>query len=532
LSKAPVKPAETDKASVGARSLARRRKAAQQRAAQRERAVPWSTPQNGVRALLGRLPAAAWMCVLIAFLNAFAWSIITPPFQGKDEVDHFAYVAHLAQKGTLPEGGAGENEYSPAEQAVMEGIHYYQVRFSPQNPAISTAAEQKTLMEDVNAGDSVEGTGGAGIAESEPPLYYALQAIPYELGGSDMLTQLQLMRLLGTLLGALTVLFTFLFLRESLPGVPWAATVGALCVALQPLLAFMSGSVNPDSMLYTVTAAIFYCLARAFRRGLGGRLAIAIGLLVAIGFVTKLNFLGFAAGVFAGLAVLTVREAKARGRRALLAPALAASIGIAPVLLYMLRNVVTGRPTFGSAAGVLSTITPGSLFKELSYTWQLYLPRLPGMPHYFTGMTTFKDVWFDRSVGLYGWMDTIFPGWVDNVALVLAAIVAALCGRALFARRHALRARLSEFAVYAVIAVGVLVMIGLSSYTSDVVVGEAAFGEPRYLLPLLPLFAVAIVLAIRGAGRRWAPLAGAAMVILFLGHDLFSQLQVIARYYG
>ena len=27
------------------------------------------------------------------------------------------------------------------------------------------------------------------------------------------------------------------------------------------------------------------------------------------------------------------------------------------------------------------------------------------------------------------------------------------------------------------------------------------------------------------------PVAGAPLVVLFLGHDLFSQLQVIARYY-
>ncbi len=533
MSRAPARPPQTGKTSVGSRSLTRRRKAAQQRAARRESALAQGRPSLGLRALLRRLPTAGWVCVLIAFLNAFAWSLITPPFQGKDEVDHFAYVAHFAQKGTLPEGGGEETEYSPQELAVMEGIHYYQVRFAPQTPAISTAAEQKTLMEDVNAGDSVENsTEGAGIASTEPPLYYALQTIPYELGGGNMLTQLQLMRLVGALFGALTALLTFLFLRESLPSVPWAATVGGLCVALQPLLAFISGSVNPDSMLYTVSAAVFYCLARAFRRGLTRRLAIALGALIAIGFITKLNFLGFAAGVYVGLAVLAVRGAKAGGRRALLSPAIAACIGIAPAIVYLLRNTLTNRPVFGPASGVTASVTNGTLFKELAYTWQLYLPRLPGMPHYFTGINTFKDVWFDRSVGLYGWMDTMFPGWVDNVALVLAGLVALLCARALFELRHALRARLAELGVYAAITVGVLVMIGLSSYSSDVIVGEAAFGEPRYLLPMLPLFAAAIVLAIRGAGRRWAPVAGAAMVVLFFGHDVFSQLQVIARYYG
>jgi hypothetical protein len=41
-----------------------------------------------------------------------------------------------------------------------------------------------------------------------------------------------------------------------------------------------------------------------------------------------------------------------------------------------------------------------------------------------------------------------------------------------------------------------------------------------------------VALAARGAGRRWGPAVGAAIIILMLAHDLFSQLQVIARYYG
>jgi cation transport ATPase len=164
--------------------------------------------------------------------------------------------------------------------------------------------------------------------------------------------------------------------------------------------------------------------------------------------------------------------------------------------------------------------------------WQVYLPRLPGMTRCFTGIATYKDVWFDRLVGQYGWMDTVFPGWVDNVALVPAGLIALFCGRELYVRRAALRARLPELGVYALMTVGVLVLVGLSSYQTDVLGHELAFGETRYLLPMLPLLGAVIVLAVRGAGRRWAPVVGAALVVLFLGHDIFSQLQTIARYYG
>jgi 4-amino-4-deoxy-L-arabinose transferase-like glycosyltransferase len=483
-------------------------------------------------ALLRRVPTAAWLCALIALLNAATWSLIVPPFEGKDESDHFAYVEQIVENGSLPENGQQNGNYSAQENLVLQGLHAGEVIHSPPSTSISSEAEQRALIEADHAGASLRGSGEAGIATSEPPLYYAIQAIPYLLARGNILVQLQLMRLVGALFGALTALFTFLFLREVLPRPPWAATVGALAVALQPLLAFMSGSVNPDSMLFAVAAAVFYGLARAFRRRLTLRLAIFLGIGIATGFLTKLNFVGFAFGVYVGLIVLAIREARARGRATLRAPLLAALIGALPVALYALRNIMQNHHTLGLASSGGSLLAPGELLHLISYIWQLYLPRLPGMTHYFEGLATYKDIWFDRSVGMYGWMDTLFPGWVDNVALLPAALVAVLFLRGVVVRRQALRRRLPELGVYAAIALGLLVLIGGSSYDSDALNRSPAFAEPRYLLPLLPLLGAVFALAVRGAGRRWAPAVGAALIVLIFGYDVVSQLQVIARYYG
>jgi hypothetical protein len=477
------------------------------------------------------VPRAAWICAAIALLNAGAWSLIVPPFQGKDEADHFAYVVDLVENNVLPENGNPDGVYSPQQVLVLEALHYPEVVHSPQNAAISSLAEQRALSQAVNAHASTLGSGEAGIATSEPPLYYTIEAIPYLLAKGNILAQLQLMRLLGVLFAAITTLCTFLFLREILPRAPWAATVGALCVALQPLFAFMSGSVNPDSMLIAVAAAIFLCLARAFRRGLTLRRAVALGVLIAVGFLTKLNFIGFAFGVYVGLLLLGAREVRSRGPRALLAPVIAAAIGLVPVALYALRNLLDSHPTLGIVSTSSGRVESRSLFNAVSYVWEMYLPRLPGMTQYFAGVHSYKDIWFDRSIGLYGWMDTMFPPWVTNVALVPAIAIALLFAGGVFAARGALRRRLSELVVYVAIVLGVLVMVAASSYLS-MLSKEVAFGEPRYLLPLLPLLGAAITLAVRGVGRRWSPLVGAALVILFFGHDIFSQLQVIARYYG
>ncbi len=495
------------------------------------RASRWQHWPAGARAALKRVPRAAWMCVLIAALNGTAWSVIVPSFQGHDEVDHFAYVDRIAQSGTLP-GGQGAFVYSPAQSLVMGALGYYTTRFTPFEPSISTGTQQHALTEAANAGASLEQPEEVGVATTEPPLYYATQLIPFELGSGNILVQLQLMRLLSVLLAAATVLLTFLFLREILPGAPWAATVGALCVALEPQLMSASSILNPDSLDFTITAAVFLCLARAFHCGFTRARAVTLGLLVVAGFLTKLNFVGVALGLVASVLILAVREVRARGWSALKPVATVAAIGVVPAILYAIHNASTGRPTFGMISGSIESFTSHASFDEPSYIWQLYLPRLPGMTHYFAGVATYKDIWWDRWVGFYGWMDTTFPGWVANVALIPGTIIAGLCGRELYAQRATLRARLSEFAGYAAVGVGVLVMLGVSSYNGDVIGKTSAFAEPRYLVPLVPLLGAVFVLAVRGAGRRWAAIVGAAVVMLCLGHDLVSQLQVIGRYYG
>lgn len=539
MSKTPTQGKSTSKPTVGSRAFQRRLKSQQARVKRRvavrrqvvsmQRGSPIS-----VGAILSRVPAAAWVCAAIALLNGVAWSIITPPFQGRDEPAHFAYVQQLAETGTLPhEVLSGSKSFSPEEELVLEGLHQYQIKLSPETPAISSISEQRTLTQNVNEGLSSVGSGAAGVATSEPPLYYAVETVPYALGGGNTLTQLELMRLAGALMAAITALLIFFFLREVLPGVPWAATVGAACVAVQPLFGFMSGTLNPDTMMYAVSAAVFLCLARGFRRGFTRHLAIATGVLIAIGFLTKLNFLGLAFGAFAGLILLGVREARSKGRAALLSLAIAIGIGASPVLLYVLVNGLSNHPSLGSASAGTHALTNGSIFHEISYIWELYLPRLPGMAHYFAGLSTFRDIWFDRFVGLYGWIDTQFPNWVDNIALVPAAAIALLCGRELLVDHKALRARLPELGVYAAMGIGVLVLVGAASYASRIATGGVeGFGDPRYLLPMLPLLGAVVTLAVRGAGRRWAPAAGAIILVAFLAHDIFSQLQVMARYYG
>jgi Predicted membrane protein (DUF2142) len=506
-------------------------------AADRHASRPSHDASSRTGQLVRRVPLAALACALVACLNAVCWSIITPPFQVPDEPSHFAYVQLLAEDGRLPKSTLADG--SPEMERAIQVLKSSEISFLPQSRSLSDVAQQRELERGLAAPLSRQGAGGAGSASSEPPLYYGLQVLPYTLGsGGSLLVRLELMRLLSAVMAAITALFAYLFVREALPGVRWAWTVGGLAVALFPLLGFISGGVNPDALLFVICTMLYYCLARAFRRGLTPRLAILIGVLTAIGFLTKLNFIGFAPGVVLGLALLSVRAARGRapgtqhGAHAIYrALAIALAIAVSPALLYTLVNLLSRHPVLGFASETLHD-TRGSLLHEISYIWQFYLPRLPGMPGYFPGIFTTRQLWFNGLIGLYGWADTLFPGWVYDISLVPGALLAALCIRELIRRRKALRERIPELAIYGLSAVGVVALVAAQSYLSDALDKSEPFWEPRYLLPMLALWGLIAALAARGAGRRWGPTVGTLVVVLLLAHDIFSQLQVIARYYG
>ena len=537
-------PGENGRKQVGSRAFERRARTTRRTRPTRQRpdigrglaAYAARLPSPSLGGVLRRLPRAAWICALVACLNAICWSIVTPPFEATDESDHFAYVKQLADTGSLPTSGAEKTAEEELEALI--GLHYYKVRQQPERHTIASHAEQAELEQAMATGPHESGSPAVGVALSQPPLYYALEAIPYSLAKHDsVLARLQLMRLMSALFAGLTALFTFLFIRETLPDAPWAWTVGGLSVALAPLLGFMSGVVNPDSMLFAVSAAAFYLLAREFRRGLSMRGAAALGAVTAVGLVTKLNFVGLLPGILLGLAVLAVRASRrSPGTGAWRMLALAVGIALSPVLLYVGINLLSNRAALGALRVISFAIAGlpdvhGSLLMKLDYLWQLYLPRLSGTASYFPGLFPARQLWFDGYVGLYGFLDTTFPGWVETLALIPAGAIALLCARSLVQARAELRRRVAETAVYASMGLGLLVIVGLSAY--KVFPGiDAEYSQPRYLVPLIALLGVVLALAARGAGRRWGPVVGTLIVVLFLAHDIFSQMLVAGRFYG
>jgi 4-amino-4-deoxy-L-arabinose transferase-like glycosyltransferase len=491
-----------------------------------------------LRGLAGQIPKAARWCALVAFLNALVWAMVTPPFHVPDETGHVVYIQHLAETGDIPDE-AGEQPFSPELASLLDALRFNDVVGRPDERALPSETFDRGVDALVDNPPSSVGAGGSIETSPQPPLYYALEAGVYLASPwQDLLHRLWLMRLLSALLAATTTLFTFLFLREVLSQ-PWTWTVGALAVAFQPIFGFISSGVNADALLVAACAGLLFGLARAFRRGLTPAGGLGIGLALAAGVLTKNNFYALVPGAILGVALLAWQAR--RGRPAAFRGA-AVALGLLAAAVFVsvgLNLLVWDRSAFGGGIENAARVAAGSdpaaaapitLREQVSYTWQLYLPKLPFMNDQFPNYPLWQS-FFKGWIGLFGWLDTPFPNWVYTLAALLVAPLLALCMIALWRRRNQLRQRWPEVLAYAAMLAGLLVSIGLFGlrYVRDT---GFAFEQARYLLPFLPLYASGLALAARGVGVRFERQLGAIIVMLAMAHGLFAQLLVISRFYG
>ena len=486
--------------------------------------MPRSKSRGRLRRALRQVPVAAWVCAAIAGVNAVCWAATTPTYWVPDEIAGIGYVQYIAENGDVPRTGIGD--YSDEMYSVPFTVQGRPTWLEGQSDEIF-----KTLGQDLNR----TRPGEAAYLVNYPPLYYALGAIPYRIAyQASFLDRVFAVRLVSALFAALTVFFIFMFLRELMPRTPWAWTVGALAVAFQPMFGFMSGGVSNDTLLYAASAALFFLVARALRRGLTLRLGIAIGVTIAVGLLTKQTLLGLLPGAALGLGLVLWRsrgQARAAARKGALA---AASIGLLPWFAWLaIGNLVLNRAA-SDTGGITSSAAnqAASISGHLSYLWQAFLPRLPFMEDFFGSYYLPFEVYFKGFLGRFGWAEYSFPLTFQRVALAFFAVLACFAATELWRRRRAIRDRWVEPLTFAAMFAGLLLLIELAAYRYHVSFLGQYFEQGRYLLPLLALYGAFIALAARGAGEKWGPAVGAFLVTLAMGHSLFAQLMTISRFYG
>ena len=467
----------------------------------------------------------------VAIVNALVWSILTPAFEIPDEPVQVGYVQYLAETGKLPRPITPYFYGSAEENAAMAGVPFNSVGL----PSWSRSRAQALKAELAQKGLSRVDERAAGYIGSAPPLYFALATIPYKLASSgNFFDRLFAMRLLSVLLAGATVGFVFLFMRELFPRTRWAWTVGALAVAFQPVFGFMAGGVHYDNLLWTASAALFFALAYGFRRGLTWKVGVGIGSAALVGVLSKGTMYGVLPGAALAVAVMAWRTAPPARRRALIGVLAAAATFAIPFALWLVAsNAIWHRGVNASATAGFTSVHAG-LGGQIDYIWEFYLPQLPFMQHnWFSSYPTYPlwQSYIQGFVGRFGWFQYGFPMWANWLGLAVYLGLIGLAAAAVSRARSVFRRRWMELAAYAVMAIGVLLLVNVAGFRYFVQ-SHQAFEQTRYIFPLLPLYAALVALAARGGGRRWAPALGGVLIVAAVAQDLFAQLITIGRFYA
>jgi hypothetical protein len=487
-------------------------------------------------AVAGRAPPrlAAWLFV-IAALNFACWALITPAFQAPDEVDHFAYTQSLVERGKAPSRNPASPlpRWSSSENLALEDMSVltdHQV--GDTRPPWLRSQERYYERQVARVHPRASDGGGNETAATHGPIYYAALAPAYMAASSSPFSQLTLMRLTSALIGALTVLFTFLLARELAPGRPWLAVLAALLVAFEPMYGFISGAVNNDVGVNAGAAALLLLLIRMLRRGVTFPWGLLTGALLILLPIVK----GTALALYpvAGVAFLAAlwrhhRRADAPGWAGLVLGA-----GVVHELSVHLNGLFQSSqgntPGMGSAAGVTSTALEHPL-GYLAYLWEVFLPRLSFMaPHFESNNLPAFVIFVERGWGAFGWYDVFFPEWVYEVILVAMLIVPLL---ALVAARREwtfVRRKLPEAGILLLTPIAVVAGFEAAFYTTGIRPVIAEFG--RYAFPAIAPLAVLVVACLHAFGRRWAVFAGTGLLVAILSLSYAAQLLTLTGFYA
>lgn len=484
---------------------------------------------RALRRLLG--PAAA--VAMLTFLNAAAWALITPAFEGPDEEQHAAYAAQLAETGHPPTANATRSFASTDMRIALDATHHYSVFLA------AGATRPPWLARDQRAYDQLvaqhhprrDDGGGETGASGYGPAYYALAAVGYDVAGGSFFSRLFGMRLISALLASLTVLCVYLTVRELLPRHRWAAVAGALAVGFQPMFGYVSGVVNNDAAANLAGAALLLLVVRAMRRGLGVRGALAIGAVLVAGVVAKTTVLALVPAVAVGLVIAARRRRVQPAAWLALGATLAGAFAIWAITAHALGRALLPSTGLQSSVGPAGHGASVTLLDRLAYVWQIFLPPLPGMHHIYSGPDVVPawTIYVQRVWGSFGWLSIQFSRKVYELILLVGVVGLGLCVRTALRERAAVRARAGEVVV---LVLGLLGLMAAMHYAFARATPSAQMLEQgRYLFPAITLLAVAGVGACFGLGRRLAPVGAVALVGGMVVLSVASQLFVFTSYY-
>lgn len=447
------------------------------------------TAVRGSRALVRRL---RWihLAPVLALIALLAWAFASPIGAGPDDDYHLVST-------WCANGGSEQCQEAADETERNLPVVYRDIACYAQHGDRSGACQYIVLEKT----ERYETARGNYHSNEYPPVYYAVMRI---FAGDDIQLSALVMRVLNAVLfvALATALFALLPLwRRSTLLWGWLVTT-------IPLGIFLIPSNNPSGWALTGVGTAFLALLGWFETT--GRRRWALGAIYVVGLLMAAGSRGDAAVYVAGASltamILTSARTKDWALRAILPLA-----GILVAFLFFAGAGQSGVAGVGFTSGGPLEVDPVTGEARTPITgFALVAYNLLMLPHLWTG------VW--GTWGL-GWFDTTLPYLVPWAA-ASAFIVVAFAGIGRISWRKAIAS-----------AGVLLVLIALPIYVLSV--GGHRVGEmlqPRYLLPLIVLFAFLLLTVPSGRELRFTRLQTFA-VLGALAIANFVSLQVNIRRY-
>ncbi len=459
-----------------------------------EEVVATAAPRREVRARAWPLGAVRTRILLaiifVAFVKQLFFVVAIPPFQGHDEVAHFGYIWTIEEYDRLPT----LNDNLPI---VLEGY----ADFTLDWPALYTA--------------------------NHPPLYYLLARPIYALAGEDPLAKLYALRLFSIPFFLLTVWLAYALAVTLFPRDDFLALTVPAFVAFQPQIGFEGAILNNDMLSIFFGALILYLCAGALRGGLSVWRALALGLALGLGLLTKATITVFLPVVAATALWCWWPRPWRRALRphywlgrlpAAVELAVPAALLPAPWYFFLYR-------TYGDFSAF-------DAIQELQQGWN----RPVGTFGEILRSGGFHLMRIHESWGYFGWRNVpLTPG---DLAVVYAFLI--LCGvgllvgagRFLWWLREAPRPRWAALDPVQPVGVGLLVAASLLLYGAMMYFGTFfALTQARYFFPAVTAMAVILMLGLRAlVPPRFSGPAAALAIGAFAGFNLFLLTQLLIPY--
>ncbi len=366
---------------------------------------------TGLRTSNFRLRTWGLGLVLAAFvLLATTYSVVTPIFEAPDEIQHYFFVKHLADGHGLPvQGGPGSERW--AQEGNQPPLYYALGALATFWIDTGDADELLWLNPQANVGLALEPGNKNRI------IHTTREAFPWR--GTAL--AVHLVRFLSVLMGAATVVLTYLIAAEVFPG-RRALAVGAAAVnAFIPQFLFISGSVNNDNLVVALSSLALLMMVKRVADCESQpaicnlQFSLRLGLVVGLAALAKLSGLGLLPLALLAVAVAVWQTSEVSGdfgslgRRARLIIAHWSLVIVATAIVacwWYARNVAlygdpTGLNVFLSVVG--RRVPP---------------PTLRQLAGEFEGLRL--SLW-----GLFGWFNILMDRPVYTVLDALAGLAVA-----------------------------------------------------------------------------------------------------------